>query len=151
MSEANLRQKYQHGFCNITILRFGIIYGDTKPATWAAVEAIFNSLKYNDKVVVDSLKTGRCYVHVSDIANGIIKSIGLKGFEIINLEGNNLITLGNVIDTGCKIVGKKVSIEEKTPEFLNVRRVSAKKAQEIINWRTEIELERGIKELNKLI
>ena len=150
VSEANLRQKYQHGFCDITILRFGIIYG-TRKKNWSAVESIFNSLKYNDEVVVGSMKTGRCFVHVSDIVKGIIKSIGLKGFEIINLEGNNLITLGNVIDIGCKIVKKNISIEEKMPESVSVRKVSSKKARKLINWRTEIELARGLTELNKII
>jgi len=150
VSEANLRQKYQYGFCDTTILRFGIIYG-TRKENWSAVESIFNSVKYNNKVVVGSLKTGRCFVHVSDITNGIIKSIGLKGFEIINLEGNDLITLGNVIDIGCKIVKKNISIEEKMPESVSVRKVSSKKARKLINWRTEIELARGLTELNKII
>ena len=150
VSEANLRQKYQYGFCDTTILRFGIIYG-TRKENWSAVESIFNSVKYNDEVVVGSMKTGRCFVHVSDIVKGIIKSIGLKGFEIINLEGNDLITLGNVIDIGCKIVKKNISIEEKMPESVSVRKVSSKKARKLINWRTEIELARGLTELNKII
>jgi len=150
VSESNLRQKYQHGFCDVTILRFGIIYG-TRKKNWSAVESIFNSVKYNDEVVVGSKKTGRCFVHVSDIVKGIIKSIGLKGFEIINLEGNNLITLGNVIDTGCKIVEKNISIDEKTPKSVSVRKVSSRKAQELINWQTEIELADSLKELNKIL
>jgi len=150
VSEANLRQKYQYGFCDTTILRFGIIYG-TRKENWSAVESIFNTVKYKDRVVVGSLKTGRCFVHVSDIAKGIIKSIGLKGFEIINLEGKDLITLGNVIDVGYKIVEKNISIEEKTPESVSVRKVSSKKAQELINWRPEIGLSDGLKELNKIL
>ena len=72
-------------------------------------------------------------------------------FEIINLEGNNLITLGNVIDISCKIVKKNISIEEKTPESVSVRKVSSKKARELIKWQTEIELARGLRELNKII
>lgn len=97
VSEANLRQKYLYGFCNVTILRFGIIYGPRK-SDWSAVESIFHTVNTKDAVEVGSLKTGRCFIHVADIASGVIKSIGLTGFNLINLQGARLITLGEIIE-----------------------------------------------------
>ena len=47
ISESNLRQQYDHGFCNVTILRFGIIYGPRK-SNWSAVESILNPSNPNE-------------------------------------------------------------------------------------------------------
>ena len=111
VSEINLRQQYKNGFCNTTILRFGIIYGPRKN-NWSAVESIFSGVKNKPEITIGSLKTGRRFVHVSDIARGIIMSIGLKGFNIINLTSNKIITLQDIIETSQKILNKTARIIE---------------------------------------
>ena len=84
VSEINLKQQFMNKFCSVTILRFGIIYGPRKN-NWSAVESIFNQIKNKSEITIGSLKNGRRFIHVSDIADGIIKSIGLNGFNILNL------------------------------------------------------------------
>jgi len=150
VSEANLRQKYLHGFCDTSILRFGIIYG-TRKENWSAVESIFNTVKNNNDVTVGSARTSRCFVHVSDIVNGIIKTIGLKGFNIINLEGNKLITLGEIIEKSSNILGKNITTIEENPDNVSIRKVSSKKSKNIIGWEPEIELDEGLRDLNKIL
>ncbi|MGD0576950.1 MAG: NAD(P)-dependent oxidoreductase [Candidatus Staskawiczbacteria bacterium] len=144
VSEANLRQKYQNGFCPVTILRFGIVYGQRKD-NWSAVESLFNSVKTQDEIKIGSLKTGRCFIYVSDIASGIIKSIGLDGFDIINLEGDKLITLGDIIGESKKIFDKNLKITETDPDNQSVRNISNEKAKKILKWNPEINLEAGLK------
>lgn len=146
VSEANLRQKFQHGFCPVTILRFGIIYGPRK-GNWSAVEALFNDVKTKDSITVGSLKTGRCFIHVSDIAAGIIKAIGQTGFEIINLQGEKLVTLGEIIETSKKIVHKSPQISEKDHDNLSIRPVSNARAKEKLQWKPEVDIEIGLKSL----
>jgi len=102
VSEANLKQSYLSGFTSITILRFGIIYGP-RDSNWSAVEALFHTIKTKDVVTVGSLKTGRCFIHVADVVNGVLNSIGLQGFHIINLQGDRLVTLEEIIETSSKI------------------------------------------------
>lgn len=148
VSEANLKQKYQYGFCPVTILRFGIIYGPR--AGGSAVESLFNSVKTKDEIKVGSLQTGRCFIYVFDIVSGIIKSIGLSGFNIINLEGDKLITLGEIIETSKKILEKNSVIAEESPSNKNVRLVSNEKAKQVLNWKPEINLETGLKLLSNL-
>lgn len=143
VSEANLRQKYEYGFCPVTILRFGIIYASRKEGG-SAVESLFNSVKTKDKIEVGSLKTGRCFIHVSDIVSGIIKSIGLKGFNIINLEASNLITLKDIIEASKKILGKNPKIIETKPNNPSIRNISNEKAKKILNWEPKINLEAGL-------
>lgn len=146
VSEANLRIQYKNGFCSAAVLRFGIIYGP-RSANWSAVESIMSTVKNKEEVTVGSLKTGRRFVHVSDIARGIIKSIGLGGFEIINLSGDRLITLGEVIAESEKIFGKKVKITESNPSTISIRNPSNAKAKKLIGWQPQITLEEGLKSL----
>jgi len=143
VSEANLRQKYQYGVCPITVLRLGITYGPRRHG-WSAVESLFNSVKNKEEVVVGSLKTGRYFIHVSDIASGILKSIGLPGFTIVNLGGNTLITLGDIIETAKKILKKDPKVIESNPADISIRNISNEKAKKILNWEPEIDLKRGL-------
>ena len=148
VSEANLRQKFEHGFCPTTILRFGIIYGPRK-GNWSAVESIFNSVATQDTVSVGSLKTGRRFVHVSDIASGILAAVGLSGFEIINLQGNQMISLGDIINVSKEITKKNPSVTEKNPGQVSLRTVSNEKAKKIIGWEAKIDLKEGLQSVHE--
>ena len=149
-SEINLKQQYQHGFCDTTILRFGIIYGPRKN-NWSAVEAIASQIKNKDKIEVGSLKNGRRFIHVSDIVKGIIKSLGLKGFNTINLSGDRIITIGVLIETCQKFYNKKIEVIEKNSNEQNIRNPSNEKAKKILNWSPEISLEEGLKTIDKFL
>ena len=146
VTESNLRQQYSNGFCNVTILRFGIIYGPRK-SNWSAVESILSQIKNQDKVTVGSLKTGRRFVHVLDIVRGIIDSFGLKGFNIINLTGNDIITLKDIIETSQIVLNKKVEVLESNPNQISVRNPSNLKAKKIISWEPKIDLKMGLESL----
>jgi len=150
VSEVNLRQQYNNGFCPTTILRFGIIYGPRKD-NWSAVESVSSSVKNQNEVTVGSLKTGRRFIHVSDIARGIIKSIGLSGFNIINLTGNKIITLDDVIQKSQSIFGKSVKVIEKNSSQISIRNPSNKKAKKMLNWEPQIDLEQGIESLREFL
>lgn len=68
VSETNLQQKYQHGFCPVCILRFGIVYGPRKD-NWSAVESLFNDVRTKDTIRVGSLETARRFIHLRDVAS----------------------------------------------------------------------------------
>jgi nucleoside-diphosphate-sugar epimerase len=146
ISESNLRQQYNNGFCNVTILRFGIIYGPRK-SNWSAVESILNQVKNQDKVSVGSLKSGRRFVHVLDIVKGITNSFGLEGFNIINLTGNQINTLKDIVDTSQLVLDKKIDVLENNPEQISIRNPSNLKAKQIINWEPKIDLKTGLESL----
>lgn len=146
VSECNLKQEFNNNICDMTILRFGIIYGPRKN-NWSAVESIFNMVKTQSEVTIGSLKTGRRFVHVSDIATGIIQSIGLSGFNIINLTGDKIETLENIIKTSEEILGKKVKIIETNSTSISIRNPSNFKAKKLINWDQKINLKKGLETL----
>jgi len=150
VSESNLRQQFHHKSCSTTILRFGIIYGPRK-SNWSAVETIASAVKNQDEVSVGSLKTGRRFVHVSDIANGIIQSLNLKGFNIINLTSDKIITLGDIINTSQKMFEKSIKINETNPTNVNIRNPSNQKAKKILNWEPKISLVEGLNSIKDFI
>ena len=146
ITESNLRQQHNNGFCSVTILRFGIIYGPRK-SNWSAVESILSQVKNQKKVSVGSLKTGRRFVHVSDIARGIIHSFGLEGFNIINLTGNQIITLKDIIDKSQTILDKKIEVTEINSNQISIRNPSNFKAKKMIDWEPKISLKTGLESL----
>ncbi len=146
VSEVNLKQKYQYGFCPTTILRFGIIYGP-REKNWSAIESVFNAVKTQQEVKVGSLKTGRCFIHVEDIVSGIVASLGLQGFNIIDLQGEKLITLGDIIETSKKILGKDPKVVETSPDNYNLRNITNTKARKMLGWKPAFGLQEGLKSL----
>ncbi|MCX5713284.1 MAG: NAD(P)-dependent oxidoreductase [Candidatus Omnitrophica bacterium] len=150
VSECNLRQRYAYGFCPVTILRFGIVYGP-RLTNWSAVESLFNDCATKNEITVGSLKTGRHFIHVSDIASAIIKSIGIKGFEIINIQADKLTTLGDIIKTSKKLLGRKFLITESSPDQPSIRKISNKKAKDLLGWVPLIDIEDGLKSVKEFL
>ena len=150
VSEINLKQQFLNMFCSVTILRFGIIYGPRKN-NWSAVESIFNEIKNETKIEISSLKNGRRFIHVTDIVNGIIKSIGLNGFNVLNLTGDYLITMKKLISESEKIFCKKVLVIERHQTVKDVRNPSNQKAKQVLNWKPEISLEEGLMSINNFL
>jgi nucleoside-diphosphate-sugar epimerase len=149
-SEINLKQEYQSKFCDVTILRFGIIYGPRKN-NWSAVESICNQIKNKTEIQVGSLKNGRRFIHVTDIVKGIMKSIGLKGCNTINLTGDKIITIADLIEVGEKFYNKKIKVTEKDSNEKNIRNPSNNKAKDVLNWTPEISLEEGLKSIDRFL
>lgn len=150
VSEMNLKQQFLNGFCNTTILRFGIIYGP-REKNWSAVESIVNTVKHNDEVTVGSLKSGRRFIHIQDIIKGITKSLGIDGFHIINLTGDSIITLDDIIKTSEQLYDKSIKIIEKNSSEVSLRNPSNNKAKIILNWKPEINLKDGLKTIDPFI
>lgn len=150
VSEANLRQKYSHGFCATTILRFGIIYGP-RPANWSAVESLLHAVATQDEVTVGSLGTGRRFIHVSDIAAALIASVSLDGFNIINIQGSQIVTLGDIIETARKLVRRDPVVTEKTPNQVSLRTVSDERAKRLLGWQAAVQLEDGLRSVLEFI
>jgi nucleoside-diphosphate-sugar epimerase len=148
VSEINLKQNYKKNKINSTILRFGIIYGP-RENNLSALEAIFYNIIKNNKIEIGSKKTGRNFIHINDICDGVIKSINKRGFTVINLEGDKFISLNDIINQSSILLNKKIIVIEKNPKKPSIRMVSNTSAKKIINWRPKYNLNKGLKSLLK--
>jgi nucleoside-diphosphate-sugar epimerase len=146
VSEINLKQSHLQDNSNISILRFGIIYG-TRKNNWSAVESIFNTVRTKDEISVGSLRTARRFIHVQDIAEGILSSLNLNGYEVINIQGKTCVSLNDIIQTSELLLGKKINVVETNPDQANIRNVSGEKAKTILDWEPKISLKEGLESL----
>jgi|MDTG01.4.fsa_nt_gb UDP-glucose 4-epimerase len=135
---------------SVTILRFGIIYGPRK-SNWSAVEKIMSTIKTENKIIVGSKKTARKFIHVNDIAVGIVKTFHSHKNTTYNLGGNKLVSLKELIDKSCNILKKKVEVIETNKYNVNIRNISSRKISKELKWSPKIKMEDGLKTLKKFI
>jgi len=148
VSEINLKQNFKKNKINSTILRFGIIYGP-RENNLSALEAIFYNTIKNNKIEIGSKKTGRNFIHINDICDGVMKSINKRGYNVINLEGDKFISLSDIVNQSSILLNKKIIVIEKNPKKPSIRMVSNSSAKNIINWRPKYNLNKGLKSLLK--
>jgi nucleoside-diphosphate-sugar epimerase len=144
VAENCLRQQHAADGLPVTVLRFGIIYGP-RDANWSAVEALVSSVANKDAVEIGARATARCFIHVDDIARAVLAARGRPGYEIFNIQGPKLVTLGDIIDTAARELSKTPKVVEKDPARPSVRLVSGDKAAQVLGWRPAIDLGAGIR------
>jgi nucleoside-diphosphate-sugar epimerase len=127
-----------------TVLRFGIVYGP-RAGNWSAVESLLNSVLTQDEIKVGALKTARCFVHVDDIATGILASLGRQKFEIFNLSGDRPVSLEEIIDASARLIGRRPKVVETNPSQPSVRNPNNSKARVQLGWKPALDLETGLK------
>lgn len=134
------------GEIDATVLRFGIVYGP-RPSNWSAVESLFHAVGTLEAVEVGSLRTARRFIHVDDIARGILAALGRRGFEVFNLTGGALISLGEIIAEASRLTGRRPAVRERAPESASIRDISNAKATGMLGWRPEVDLRTGLASL----
>jgi nucleoside-diphosphate-sugar epimerase len=127
----------------VTILRFAIVYGP-RLANWSAVEQLFHQVQCDRTVEVGSLKTARRFIHVSDIARGILKALNTPGYEVFNLSGSRLVTLSDIVEESCQLLGHRPSVVETGLSPATIRNPTNAKAYKILAWQPVMELKAGL-------
>lgn len=130
------------------ILRFGIIYGE-RMEPQSVFEKIVYSIFFNKELKFGSPETSRRFINVLDIADGIANLLekGLTN-RLYNLAGNDLVSIGNLLDKTSSILGKSIQ-----PTFLNanpsIRNPLSDRFYNEFNWKPTISTETGIERLIK--
>jgi len=145
-AESALRIRHLQTGMPVTVLRFGIIYGP-RPAQWSAVETLLAAVAGGGPVTVGSKATARCFIHVGDIARGILAAIGRPGHDIINLQAEAPISLGQIIGGSADLLGLRPEIIETDPAHPSIRNVSGEKAKFLLGWRPRIGLSAGLESI----
>ena len=86
---------------------------------------------------------------MDDIVKGIILALKPLGYEIINLGGQEIITINRLINVLENKIGKKANIIYKPTHladiFSNVADIT--KAKNILDWEPKITLDDGINQV----
>jgi UDP-glucose 4-epimerase len=129
-----------------TNLRFGIVYGPRK-LPGSSLEALAFKVHNNEDITVGSDLTARRFIYIDDLVDGILKCAILNTEEIpnkaVNLTGNKIISLREIIEVTNKLLGKNSSIltESKSPSIRNPLNNYAKN---LFKWEPNTSLEAGI-------
>ena len=130
-----------------SLLRFGIIYGPRK-LPGSAVESIALKISQETNIEVGSSKTSRSFIYIDDLIEGILKVIEIgnstAGVIPINISGNKLYSLGEIVEIVNQFLEKKVKITE-TGTIPSIRNPNIQRAREILGWEPKTTLIDGVK------
>ena len=94
----------------------------------------------------------RDFTYISDIVNGIIKSLDkVKGYEIFNLGNAQTVELNYFISCIEKELGKmaKKIFLPMQPGDVPTTSADIEKTKKLLNWEPKVKIEEGIKEFIK--
>jgi len=149
VAECNLRQIAARGFTPATALRFGIIYGPRRN-NWSAVESLLDKVAQADEISIGSRATARRFLHVSDAADAILAAVPRAApFEVLDIQGPTLVTLGEVLDRGAAMLGRAPRIVETDSANPSVRPVDDTASRAALGWRAAVGIEDGLRSVAK--
>lgn len=145
--EQLLRVAVNRGFCPVTVLRFGIVYGP-RPKPMSAVEGLLREVAELETVEINgSASSGRRFIHVADIASGIVASLGQTGFQIFNLSGNKLVSLREIFELASTLLGRSPRLKETDPAAITIRNPDNARAKAVLGWAPRIDIAAGLAKL----
>ncbi len=138
---------YSHLYdIDATILRYFTVYG---PAGRPDM-AVFRFCKWISEeepvIVYGNGEQSRGFTFVEDIAKGTILALKPLNYEIINLGGDEIITVNRLIKTLESRIGKKANIVYQQENLADIQSNHAdiEKAKTLLDWEPKICFEKGI-------
>ena len=144
---------YHHLYgMNIMMLRFFTVYGERQRPDLAITKFTKLMLEGKEIPMYGNGTTARDYTYISDIIDGILKSIQYvenhkKVYEILNIGESKPITLRQMIT----VIGQALDIEPKInplpmqPGDVEITYADITKAKGLIGYEPKISFEEGIK------
>jgi UDP-glucuronate 4-epimerase len=128
-------------------LRFFTVFGPGQRPDLAIAK--FISLIEQDKPIpfFGDGTTGRDYTYIDDIVQGVVSSIDrVKGCEIINLGGDEPVTLTQMVKTIEQVMGKKAKLDRKPVQPGDVPRTMAdvNKARRMLGYEPKTCFSEGV-------
>jgi len=137
---------YLYGI-NVLAFRFFTVYG-----TYGRPDmSVFRFVRWIDEgenlILYGDGEQERDFTYVDDIVEAIYKGKNFKGYNIINLGNDRPVKINYIIKNIENLLGKKAKIRRIARHPADILKTWAKikKAQKILNWTPQIEIEKGIK------
>src|SRR3990172_2389033 len=131
----------------ITCLRFFTVYGPRQRPDMA-IHKFTKSILWGEKITMFGDGTSkRDYTYITDIIDGICKSIEhCKAYHIYNLGESKTIALKNLIELISNNLGKRPNIEvlPNQPGDVPITYADVSKAKQEIGYNPKVNIEQGI-------
>ncbi|MFZ7121001.1 MAG: GDP-mannose 4,6-dehydratase [Eubacteriaceae bacterium] len=137
---------YLYGI-DVSIVRYFTVYGPAGRPDMSPFRFIKWISEGTPLTIYGDGSQERDFTYVDDIAEGTIKSLKPLGYEIINLGNNQPHKLSDMIKIIEKYTGKKTSYKYERFHKADMKSTWAdiNKANSILSWKPEIDLDEGIK------
>ena len=132
---------------NYTILRYGVAYGPGCHPSTILSQFITNAINNKKCIINGNGSVYRNFLYVTDHARANMAALNEKAKnKIINVDGNEKITLNCVAETVKKLNGKiKLEYNDKRAGEYKGKNVSNNRSRKLLNWSPKINFTTGSK------
>jgi UDP-glucuronate 4-epimerase len=137
---------YLYGL-DVTVLRYFTVYGPAGRPDMSPFRFIKWVLEEKPIIIYGDGNQERDFTYIDDIAEGTVRAINPKNYEIINLGSGVPYRLMEMISLIEKYTGKKARLEFKESQKADMKKTWAdiEKAKKLLNWEPAVNFEEGIK------
>ena len=141
-----LTHTYHHLYgLNTQILRFFTVYGPAGRPDMSIFKFI-QSIVEGKELTLFGDGGERDFTYVDDTADGVIKAVGVNGYNVINLGSDRPVQIKKVIEIIERVVGKAatISVKKRDPSDVLSTWANISRARELLNWTPQTSIEDGI-------
>ncbi len=136
---------YLYGI-DVSVLRYFTVYGPAGRPDMSPFRFTYWILKGQPVTIFGDGTQSRDFTYVDDVAEGTVRAIPLKGYEIINLGNNRPHRLMYMVELIERYTGKRAVIDFKEFHKADMKDTWADigKAEKLLGWKPEVSLEEGM-------
>lgn len=132
---------------DVSVLRYFTVYGPAGRPDMSVFRFIRNISEGEPITVFGDGQQQRDFTYVDDIARGTVAAAKTLGHEIINLGGDHLTSVNNLIEQISQLVGHQPIIHHRPshPADVPVTWANIEKANRLLGWSPQISLSEGLR------
>lgn len=133
---------------DVTIFRYFTVYGPAGRPDMVMFRFTQWIMEGQPLMINGDGEQSRGFTYIDDIARGTILGLRPMGFQIINLGGHETITINGLVDLFEEKTGREAVVEHRPrhPADMLANWANVEKAEELLGWRPEFTLDRGVEE-----
>lgn len=131
---------------DVTNLRFFTVYGPAGRIDMAVPRFIHHIAEGLPITIYGDGRQIRAFTYVDDIVDGIIKSLNLNGYNILNFGNSQSNTLQQAVNTIAKYLNTEVIVtyDDRNPADVLSAIANVKKAKKLMGWVPKVDIYDGI-------
>ncbi len=150
-----LAEKYSKEGTKVIGLRYFNIFGKGQTSSYAGVITRFMKKISNqeDLIIFGDGEQVRDFIYVTDIAKANLTAMQSEiEFGFFNIGTGNITSINNLADIMIESSNKKLNVrhEKPLPGDVKMSLADTKKTEEVLQWKYEIKLEEGLRNLFKI-
>lgn len=143
-----LTYTYHHLYgINATVLRFFTVYGPQGRPDMSIFKFI-KAIVEGESLTLFGDGGTRDFTYIDDIVTGVLESLKLGGFNILNLGSDSPVAVLDIITMIEELAGREASVivHERDPSDVPSTWADISKAKDLLGWKPMVSIRDGIRE-----